>query len=323
MILEPLASDVMGKNTIYYVPSGLLHQIALESLPLKDGTLLGEHYNFVRLTSAREIVRMKGNSKMPSVERATLYGALQYDVDTGKMATEAKRYKQKYLFTQTRGEQMRGSGKWDMLENAKEEIDAIASILKKHHVAMTPLTGTKGTEESFFAMSGKAPQILHVATHGFYYTPEKAKEVSYLNGYQDAMQLSGLIMAGGNAEWTGKPIPKGVMGGVLTANDIASLDLRETELLVLSACQTGLGKVTPEGIYGLQRAFKKAGVQTIVMSLWNISDKVTKDFMVKFYEELTGPAKWNKRKAFEEAKKHIRDSYKDEPYYWAGFVMLD
>ena len=195
---------------------------------------------------------------------------------------------------------------------------------------VTSHTGKEGTEESFVALSGKAPQILHVATHGFYYTQEKAKSVSYLNGYQDAMLLSGLIMAGGNRAWTGKQLPKGVLGGVLTANSIASLNLKGTDLLVLSACQTGLGVATPEGLFGLQRAFKKAGVQTMVMTLWSVDDEATKDFMIKFYEELS-VNQWNKRAAFEKTKEFIRSktyirngkSYKGDPYYWAAFVMLD
>lgn len=326
LIWKPVSEEVKGKDTIYYVPSGIIHEIALESLPLKDGTLLGQHYHFVRLTSAREIAKIKHNTHHATAMRnVTLYGALQYDMDTTLMAVEAKHYDIKPYVKMTRGVPKRGNGKWNELKNTKEEIDSIGEILKQHHVSLTPLTGTKGTEESFFSMSGNAPQILHIATHGFYYTPEEAKKVDFLNGYQDAMQLSGLILSGGNLEWTGQPIPKGVMGGVLTANDIATLDLRGTDLVVLSACQTGLGKVTPEGLYGLQRAFKKAGVQTIVMTLWNVSDVATKEFMVKFYEELTdGDDKWNKRKAFENAKKHIRNNpdYKD-PYYWAGFVMLD
>ena len=189
-----------------------------------------------------------------------------------------------------------------------------------------------GTEESFLALSGKAPNILHIATHGFYYTPEKAKDITYLNGYHDAMFLSGLIMAGGNRAWTGQEVPKGTLSGVLTANSIASMDLRGVELVVLSACKTGLGVATPEGLFGLQRAFKKAGVQTIIMSLWNVDDEAAKDFMVKFYEELADSQnKWDKRKAFEKAKAFVRSKtyirkgkvYKGDPYYWASFVMLD
>ena len=102
-----------------------------------------------------------------------------------------------------------------------------------------------------------------------------------------------------------------------------NLDFKGTDLLVLSACKTGQGKVTAEGVFGLQRAFKKAGVGTIIMSLWNVDDKVTSEFMIAFYEQLTDKANnWNKRKAFEQTKEIIRKEHPD-PYYWAAFVMLD
>lgn len=100
------------------------------------------------------------------------------------------------------------------------------------------------------------------------------------------MQLSGIVLSGGNAAWTGKELPDGVRGGILTAGTIAGMDLSGTDLAVLSACQTGLGKATPEGLYGLQRAFKKAGVCTVVMSLWEISNNVSQEFMTIFYERL-------------------------------------
>lgn len=94
-------------------------------------------------------------------------------------------------------------------------------------------------------------------------------------------------------------------------------------MAVLSACQTGQGKATSEGLFGLQRAFKKAGVKTMVMTLWSVSDVVTKEFMIKFYENLADKSfAWDKRKAFEQAKSYIRAKY-SEPFYWAGFVMLD
>ena len=130
-------------------------------------------------------------------------------------------------------------------------------------------------------------------------------------------------MSGGNAAWLGKPLPQGVLGGILTANDIARLDLSQTDLVVLSACKSGQGKATAEGLYGLQRAFKKAGVGTLVMSLWNVSDKTASEFMVTFYERLTDSRNaWNKRKAFEETKELMRKKYPD-PFHWAAFVMSE
>ena len=326
LIWDPLKKEIQGKKTVYYVPSGILHKIALESIPMEDGTLLGDHYRFVRITSAREISRMKHNKQTALNASATLYGALKYDVDATMMVSEASRYHVEPLYALNRGETVRGSRPFRELPNTREEINVVEKILKEGKVKVTPRTGTTGTEESFLALNGKAPNILHVATHGFYYTADKAKEVNYLKGYNDAMMLSGLIMSGGNLAWTGRQVPKGVLGGVLTANNIASLDLRGTDLLVLSACQTGLGVATPEGLYGLQRAFKKAGVQTMVMSLWSVNDEAAKDFMIRFYEELTDSRnKWDKRKAFDRAKAYVRNNprYKQDPYYWAAFVMLD
>ena len=323
LLWEPFKDAVKEGATVYYVPSQLLFQIALESLPMEDGTLLGDHYSFVRLSSAREVIR---NTARLNIDVATkknnaiLYGGLKYDLATDMMKEEAAKYDITSLLA-TRGDILRGDSIYKELPETKKEIDGIESVLKSQRLAVTPYTGIQGTEESFLNMSGNAPQILHVATHGFYYTPDAAQKIDYLKGNTDAMTLSGLVMSGGNAAWLGKELPQGVLGGILTAANISRLDLSGIQMAVLSACQTGQGKATSEGLFGLQRAFKKAGVQTVVMSLWNVSDAVTKEFMIKFYENLVHN-NWNKRKSFNDAKTHIRSRYAD-PYYWAGFVVLD
>lgn len=322
LLWEPLKTNIPVGTTIYYVPSQLLFQISLESLPLADGTLLGNHYNFVRLSSARELVKMKSKSNSNKANTAVLYGGLQYDLETTAMAEESKKYNLSNLLA-LRGEIARGDSVFHDLQGTKEEILKIEDLLKSNKWQVSSYMGKNGTEESFLNMHGKSPKLLHLATHGFYYTPNRAENVDYLKGYTDAMSLSGLVLSGGNAAWLGKPLPKGVLGGILSANDIARLDLSNTDMVVLSACQTGQGKATSEGLYGLQRAFKKARVGTIVMSLWNVSDKTTSEFMTTFYERLADKNNgWNKRKAFEEAKEIIRKKHPD-PFHWAAFVMLD
>lgn len=322
LLWEPLKENVSEGATIYYVPSQLLFQISLESLLLPDGSLLGSHYHFVRLSSARELVKMKSESKGYKSNSAVLYGGLQYDLERTAMAEESKKYDLSNLLA-LRGEIVRGDSVFHDLQGTKEEILKIEDLLKRNKWQVFSYMGKNGTEESFLNMHGKSPKLLHLATHGFYYTPNRAENVDYLKGYTDAMSLSGLVLSGGNAAWLGKPLPKGVLGGILSANDIARLDLSNTDMVVLSACQTGQGKATAEGLYGLQRAFKKAGVRTIVMSLWNVSDKTASEFMTTFYERLADKKNaWNKRKAFEEAKVIIRQRY-PEPFHWAAFVMLD
>lgn len=223
----------------------------------------------------------------------------------------------------TRGACVCGDSAFGELRGSKEEVRKIELILKRNQWLVKTYMGKEGTEESFLAMHGKSPRILQIATHAFYYTPKNAENVDYLKGYTDAMALSGLVLSGGNAAWQGKALPKGVLGGIVSANDIARLDLSNTEMVVLSACESGLGKATTEGLYGLQRAFKKAGVGTIVMSLWNVDDKVTSEFMVTFYEYLANTHNaWDKRKAFETAQAITRLRH-PAPFHWAAFVMLD
>lgn len=325
MLWTPLKDYVKEGGTVYYVPSQMLFQIALESLPLADGTLLGEHYHFVRLSSARELVHADARLHWDiasSNANVVLYGGLKYDLDTNVMKGEAGKYDISSMLA-VRGGIRKGDSVFRELRGAKREIDSIEKIFTPHHLVVSSYTGERGTEESFLNMSGKAPQILHIATHGFFYTPDEAKEIDYLRGYQDAMSLSGLVMSGGNAAWRGHEPPQGVLGGILTASNIARLDLGNTQLAVLSACHSGKGKETPEGLYGLQRAFKKAGAGTMVMSLWEVNDFVGTEFIVLFYRYLADKENhWNKREAFEKAKAAIREKY-PQPYYWAGFIMLD
>lgn len=319
LIWNPIEASIAKGSTVYYIPSGVMHGIALEALPLSDGTTLGQHYDFVRLTSAREIVNAHHSSKINRT--ATLYGGLQYSLDPQKMEEESKAYEKSDLAGLVRSEY--GVSGFKDLRNTKDEVKKIEKTLVDNGFSVKAYLGSKGNAESFVALDGKSPSIVHIATHGFYYTPDEAKDKDFLRGYTDAMSLSGLVFAGGNAAWLGKMNVDGVLGGVLTAKDIANLDFKGTDLLVLSACKTGQGKVTAEGVFGLQRAFKKAGVGTIIMSLWNVDDKVTSEFMVAFYEQLTDKANnWNKRKAFEQTKEIIRKEHPD-PYYWAAFVMLD
>ena len=129
-------------------------------------------------------------------------------------------------------------------------------------------------------------------------------------------------MAGGNSAWQGIQPPEGREDGILTAYEISQMNLSNTELVVLSACETGLGDIQGnEGVYGLQRAFKIAGVKYLIMSLWQVPDKQTSLLMITFYkkwlvEKMTIP------NAFHAAQKQLRDGGL-EPYYWAGFVLVE
>ncbi len=322
LLWEPLKDCIPDGATVYYVPSQMLFQVSLESLPMSDGTLLGDRYNFVRLSSARELVKKHDNVLSAKPKTAVLYGGLQYDMDASAMSEQAKRYDVPEMLVM-RGDMVRGDSTFCYLPGTLREVEEIHKTLTANKWHTTERICNEGTEESFLCLHGNAPQVLHIATHGFYYTPVGAENVDYLKGYSDAMSLSGIVLSGGNAAWRGKTLPDNVMDGILTAADIARLDLEGTELVVLSACQTGQGRATSEGLYGLQRAFKKAGVETMLITLWNVSDKVATEFMTTFYNQLSSKqCRWDKRKAYHRTMAIIRERYPD-PFDWAAFMMLD
>ena len=136
----------------------------------------------------------------------------------------------------------------------------------------------------------------------------------------DPMLRSGLMLSGGNRAWQGEKVPESIEDGVLTAREISHMDLRGTDLVVLSACETGLGEISSEGVFGLQRSFKQAGVKTLLMSLWQVNDQATRFMMTKFYSGLLGGK--DKSAAFLDAKRKCKEQF-PEPRYWAAFIMLN
>ena len=322
ILWEPLARELKGIKRIFFVPSGILHQFPLESMTISYNKTLSDSYDFIRLTSSAEMPGFNDNDRLKDIASARLYGGLSYDVDGAEMLAEARSSQVNPLLAMRGGtDNIKASKGFEPLKMSEEEVIEIASILAQSNIKADTLMKTKGTEESFFGMDGDSPDLLLLSTHGFYYSPDNVPSWSSLNGYDNPMYLTGLVMSGGNAEYMKREIPDGVMGGLLSSADISSLDLSNTQMVVLSACETGLGETTNEGVYGLQRAFKKAGVRTLVMSLWSVSDKATKEFMVLFHKELAGNG-WNKREAFASARQALRQKYPD-PYYWAAFIMVD
>ena len=138
------------------------------------------------------------------------------------------------------------------------------------------------------------------------------------------MVRSGLMLSGSNISWTGssqKMIEQTGEDGILTAAEVANMDLSKTKLVVLSACETGLGKIEgSEGTFGLKRGFKLAGVEQIIVSLWSVPDKETMELMTLFYADLTRTQ--NPVVSFEKAQKEMRNKYPTEPEKWAGFVLV-
>lgn len=324
--LEPYINE--GDN-VYFSPSGLLHQINVEVLKDSIGRQANEKYNLYRVSSTRQLCIEKPKIKYTN---ATLYGGLIYEMDTTQMIAQSRTYHSTDDYVASRGfvanSTMRREG-WNYLPATKSEVEMIARQMYEHGIRPERYTETIGTEESFKALSGKQIPIIHLATHGFFLKDEEAQKQDYFQAFNldhpmniedTSLKRSGLILAGGQQAWLNEPIPANVEDGILLAEEIATIDLSGTDLVVLSACQTGLGEITSEGVFGLQRAFKKAGVQTLIMSLWRVHDDATSLMMQTFYEHLLSGQ--TKREAFVFAQQTVKEKYTD-PYYWAAFIMLD
>lgn len=328
LIWEPLKTQLRSIRKIFFSPSGVLHQLAIEHL--YDGKkYFDSQYDVIRVSSTKEV---KGKHSSNKYSSAVLYGGLQYDEDDEIMIAESRKIRGPLTLspTQSRGIQY-GAGRrgWKYLPGTLEEVNSIAAIISSGGIASSLFTAERGNEESFKTLSGQNFNLLHIATHGFYIPASQVKKNDFLSSNPFALQTdkiesslarTGLLLSGGNKAWLGKTVPEGVEDGVLTAAEVADMDLNRCDVVILSACETGLGEITDEGVFGLQRAFKNAGVDTIIMSLWEVDDQATSLMMQTFYSNLVKGK--SKRESFKIAQDEVRKKYSD-PRYWAAFIMLD
>lgn len=329
LLWEPLKEHLNGIQKVYYSPTGPLSDLNFEVLRGEDGMMLNDKYKMIRVSSTANIAEVKAGNI--DVHTSVLYGNIDYDESEEEMRNASIAY-HSFSGTEIQSElalrSLTERGAWGGLPSTKKEIDYIHSLLTKQGVKVAKLEESNANEESFKSLGGKSPELIHLATHGFVIDTKKKAEgnkfvasTSVYSNKDSYMMWSGLMLAGGNNIWRGNFNQSNVEDGILTADEISRMDLSNTKLVVLSACETAKGKVDPvDGVYGLQRAFKMAGVGTIVMSLWKVQDDATSMLMTQFYTYLTSGVE--KHQALWKAMMDVRAKYKD-PYYWAGFVMLD
>jgi len=344
LLWQPLEKHLPpGVATIYFSPTGLLHRLNLAAIPLSEGVTLADRFRFVQLGSTRQLLE-KQTLPARSDSETALFGGVQFNMDEAAIS-KANAGLAPRNASGTRGEvdfsktdaATRGHGNWEYLSWTEKEVDTLQKMLTLSGMNTALFKGFTATEEAFKSL--RSPRVLHLATHGYFFPegelpPAPAKgEGGLLAGpfrggatfkiSEHPMIRSGLILAGGNHAWTtGKPLKPDMEDGILTAYEIAQMDLSGTELVVLSACETGLGDIRGnEGVYGLQRAFKLAGVRFLIMSLWQVPDFQTQELMTLFYQYHLAK-KMSFPEAFHAAQKEMRERY-EHPYFWAGFVLLE
>lgn len=381
LVWKPLSEELEGVRNIYFGPAGELYQIAIEYADNGNGPLSTQK-NLYRLSSTRQLAVVRESN---DVKTSSVYGGLNYGESIDALIEDSKRYPGRRSVTPDFHFDVDSLNVRDLLSRSLdikelpgtlEEARSITELMEEAGMSVTPMIGNDGTEAAFKAKSGTEQNILHIGTHGFYWTETEADKVGkFLNRHElisedtgnrrtedKALSRSGLLFSGAkNAFKKGYQAKPGVEDGILTAREISMLNLDGTDLVTLSACQTGLGEISGEGVFGLQRGFKKAGVNAILMSLWKVDDEATSMLMREFYRNYL-IRKMTLRQSLNEAQKAVREYEieKDEvedissdnilidrlnnndghdttatvkkkikvkkfndPVYWAGFVLLD
>jgi CHAT domain-containing protein len=290
--LDPLLA---GKKMVYLSPDGVYNQLNVNTMRKPDGDYVLARYDVVNIGNAKDLVRLKQTAKVSNKKDAFLVGFPDY------------------------------GGTAVALPGTKVELDAINKILKASGYTSEMRQEKEASEKNMKGI--KAPALMHIATHGYFLADAEIGKGNTLgveaeNAKSNPLLRAGLILANptGQKQDTTRIDFGSTDNGVLTAYEAMNLDLDGTDLIVLSACETGLGDVRAgEGVYGLQRAFLVAGANALIMSLWKVDDAATQQLMTNFYTNWTKSG--NKFKAFKLAQQQLMTKYK-EPYYWGAFVMM-
>lgn len=325
LIWDALAPHLAGIKTLYYAPSGSLHRINIGAIPVSDTETIANRFSLHCIGTSRQLVLPESN-QLGYPRNALVLGGIDYGADETETQTDSNTQQSTANALGSAYRSMREHS-WPYLPWTKKEAEDIYATLEKSGIQATLLEGREAREENMkkYGAGTTSPAILHLATHGYFFPDADSAATTSFIASKHPLIRSGLILAGANAAWLGTNIPDASEDGILTAHEIAQLDLRNTDLVVLSACDTGLGDLEGnEGVYGLQRAFKLAGARYVIMSLWNVADKQSYEFMTTFYHEWLD----NKKEiptAFYTAQHKMREQYKApfNPSLWAGFILAE
>ena len=315
-LIKPLRPHLAQSERLLLSPDGALNLVPFAALMDENGEYLLKHFELTYLTSGRDLLRITTESSPR--ESAVVVANPDYgERPSGGLPVEAG-------LEPTRSADLDRSGQiFPQLQGSADEAAALQSLLNLD--AQHVLTGDQATEARLRELHG--PHILHLATHGFFLNDLQIRaslkrvgfsdEIAPLFLSENPLLRSGLALAGANARRSGEKDD-----GILTAAEAAQLDLLGTQLVVLSACETGLGTVqTGEGVYGLRRALVLAGAQTQVVSLWKVRDTAARELMVDYYQcLLKGEGRSGALRAAQRAM--IANPARQHPCYWAAFITI-
>lgn len=323
-IWSPCLLNAIGDaKKIYFSPDGLLHQWAIEYIMPDTSKVC------YRLSSTRILTQKRHISLL---SKALLCGGIDYGADYHSDLKNNDVNAYRFLSTRT--------SYVNQLPGSVVEIDSIRAC--RLQADDTILRGEDATDEAFIEQMRHKYDIVHISTHGYC-----GGRIGIFNDIKpllgdNIMSESGLLFAGCSRTLTDHSFDEDYYDGVLSAMELSTMDFSQTEMVVLSACQTGNGRITDDGIYGIQRGLKQAGAQSIIVSLWPVNDKSCSMLMIYFYQELAKQEVKDIHSAFMKARTRLMDEkdrvitldpmtltlkektiYYDYPRYVNPFILID
>lgn len=297
---QPIERKVGIASAVYLSADGVFNQINLEAIPTPDGKYVIDNTNIVLVSNTRDLYERRRNARGKARNNtAYMVGNPTFYLATTDNATISP------------------------LPGTEEEVLQLDFLLKQKGWETKDFIESTAAEEAVKAVS--SPKIFHIATHGLYRRSREISLSDQIRGNEAVMTQNPLLRTGLLLTGAGDLLSKtdynyNMDNGILTAYEAMSLDLDQTDLVVLSACETGLGDVQQgEGVYGLQRAFLVAGAKVLIMSMFRVDDEATRKLMLKFYQRWL--AGGDLRESFTTARKELRVEY-PAPLYWGAFIMI-
>lgn len=319
LIWENIDPYLKNTDVLYLSPILGIKDLSIGYIPCPNNRYLNEIYN-IHIVSSTESIIFNKETSLEGASNVWLFG----DIDYGSNSSVDYRDKNSLrsiilesFFKDTR------SG-FNRLSGTAMEVDSIANILSKDNQFRTDvLKGVEATEKAFRNFDGNSPSIIHVSTHGFYLVgfesyKEYFKKLVPYSDKDESLLYTGLLLSGANESFVDRT-NHALDDGIITSEEISTMDFSNTDIVVLSACDSSLG-ITLEGFGGLPKAFLLAGVKHLVVSLWKVPDSSTALLMTELYRNLV--AGMNLHSALLAAQKTTSQSYPD-PYYYAGFYVLN